>query len=55
MEPNGDDRPVAGTDKAIPPETVERRDQLGRELGVVWIGVFVVAAVLIAIVAWLLA
>jgi hypothetical protein len=43
-----------GTDKSIPPETVEHRDQLGRELGRVWIGVFVVAAVLLAIIVWLL-
>jgi hypothetical protein len=55
MEPSEDERPEAGTDKAIPPETVERRDRLGRELGLVWIGVFVVAALLIAVLAWLLA
>ncbi len=55
MEPEGDEQPTAGTDKAIPAETVERLDALGRELGLVWVGVFVVAAVLIAIIAWIVA
>jgi hypothetical protein len=55
VEPRENEGAGAGTDKSVPRETVERRDRLGRELGLVWIGVFVVAAVLIAVLAWLLA
>jgi hypothetical protein len=44
--------PVEATDKAVPPETVRERDRLGRELGLLWLGVFAVAAILIALVAW---
>ena len=42
------------TDKSIPPETVAARERAGRGLALLWVGVFVVAALVIAIVAWLL-
>jgi hypothetical protein len=42
------------TNKAVPPEVVEARDRMGRGLGLLWIGVFVIAAIAVAIVAWLL-
>jgi len=41
--------------KAVPPETVAARERVGRGLGLLWVGVFVAAAVVIAVVAWLLA
>ena len=41
-------------DKAIPPETIAARERAGRGLALLWIGVFVVAALVVAIVAWLL-
>ena len=43
------------TDKSIPPETVAARERMGRRLALLWLGVFAVAAVVIAVVAWLLA
>jgi hypothetical protein len=43
------------TDKSVPPETVAARERAGRGLALIWIGVFVAAALAIAIVAWLLA
>jgi hypothetical protein len=43
------------TDKSIPPETVAARERAGRGLALLWIGVFVIAALVIAIAAWLLA
>jgi hypothetical protein len=39
----------------VPHEAVEARDRLGAGLGRIWIGVLVVAAVLIAIVVYLVA
>jgi hypothetical protein len=50
-----EERRVEATDKAVPPETVERRDRMGRQLGLLWVGVFAVAAIVIALVAWLVA
>jgi hypothetical protein len=43
------------TDKSIPPETVAARERMGRRLALLWLGVFAVAAVVIAVVAWLVA
>lgn len=55
----GDTSPVdegrSPSDKSIPAEAVEGRDRLGRSVGRIWIGVLVVAAILLAIVAYLVA
>jgi hypothetical protein len=50
-----EERHVEGTDKAVPPETLEKREQMGRQLGLLWVGIFAVAAIVIALVAWLVA
>jgi len=42
-------------DKSIPPETVAARERMGRRLALLWLGVFAVAALVVAVVAWLLA
>jgi hypothetical protein len=46
-------RDASPTNKAVPPEVVEARERMGRGLGLLWIGVFVIAALAVAIVAWL--
>ncbi len=43
------------SDKSVPPETAEARDRLGSGLGRLWIGVLVAAAILLAIVVYLVA
>jgi hypothetical protein len=49
-----DDPRERGTDKSIPPETVAGRERLGRGLGLLWIGIFVAAVLLVVLLAWLL-
>ncbi|MBD0328549.1 MAG: hypothetical protein ICV64_00365 [Thermoleophilia bacterium] len=49
------DEPRSPSDKSVPAEAEAARDRLGRGLGRIWIGVLVAAAILLAVLVWLVA
>ncbi len=52
-EPRERDEGAPPSDASVPSGTVEERERAGLQVGLLWVGVFVVTALLVALVAWL--